>query len=269
MRALTSKDGDLLSHFDNIKEKNTLANFKCTPFEKMLIDKHTEPANKVKIKGHFPLEHIFGFCETFKKITKNLGFHLTLKTIDRQNSIFTTIATDFNVTINSLYLFVPAIIPNADTQVMFNDSVKSNYTITYGSWYTKRKLSTDGNDFQVDIGNAQHVISSKCLFGSFQTADRIAAPVKNRIGIFNNVNVFKNFCEIDCYRYPKDAVLTFFPETHYMDQYRDLKIIYKEFVGETLMNPFISYTGMKNKYPIQVITLGHQVEHVTPRSSTV
>ena len=26
-----------------------------------------------------PLEHIFSFCETFKKIDKNLGFHITFK----------------------------------------------------------------------------------------------------------------------------------------------------------------------------------------------
>ena len=30
------------------------------------------------------------------------------------------------------------------------------------------------------------------------------------------------------------------------------------------MNPFISYTDMKNKYPIQVIDLRHQVDHITP-----
>ena len=30
------------------------------------------------------------------------------------------------------------------------------------------------------------------------------------------------------------------------------------------MNPFISYTGMKNKYPIQLIDIRHQVDHITP-----
>ena len=47
-------------------------------------------------------------------------------------------------------------------------------------------------------------------------------------------------------------------ENDYVDQYRDLKLFYKEYVGEILMNPFISYAGMKNKYPIQVIDVRHQ-----------
>ena len=29
------------------------------------------------------------------------------------------------------------------------------------------------------------------------------------------------------------------------------------------MNPFISYTGIKNNYPIQVIDLRHEVDHIT------
>ena len=44
---------------------------------------------------------------------------------------------------------------------MFNESIKNNYTTTYESWYTERKLSTDGNELQVDIGSAQHVNSPK------------------------------------------------------------------------------------------------------------
>ena len=70
--------------------------------KKMLIDDHTVVTKKGKIKGHLPLEHLFGFCKTFKKITKNLGFHLTFRTNDLKNIIFTTVASHINVTISSL-----------------------------------------------------------------------------------------------------------------------------------------------------------------------
>ena len=56
------------------------------------------------MKGHLLLEHIFGFCESFENFFKNLGFHLTFKTANLQDIKFTTIATDINVTINSLNL---------------------------------------------------------------------------------------------------------------------------------------------------------------------
>ena len=38
-----------------------------------------------------------------------------------------------------------------------------------------------------------------------------------------------------------------------------------EYVGEELLNPFISYTDMKNKYPIQIIDLRFQVDHINPK----
>ena len=31
------------------------------------------------------------------------------------------------------------------------------------------------------------------------------------------------------------------------------------------MNPFISYPDMKTKYPIQIIDLRHQTDHITPK----
>ena len=85
MRALTSEDGDLLSHFDKIDESETEIEY--TSLHYHLIDNHVVDAIKRKMKGILPLEHIFGFCKTFKKITKQLGFHLILKTVDLQDII--------------------------------------------------------------------------------------------------------------------------------------------------------------------------------------
>ena len=265
MRDLTSKDGDLLSYFDNINHTDENTSMNNISLNVRLINSHSVEVNRGKIKGQLALEHLFVFCKTFKKITKNLGFHLNFKTADLQNIIFTSIASDIDVTINSLYLYVPLLILDGNTQVMFNESIKSIYTITCDSWYIERKVSTDGNELQVDIGSARHIDSPKYLIGSFETADRIVTPGKKKnIVIFDNVNVKRYFCEIDGFGYPKDAVLANFPENDYLDQYRDLKFFYKEYLCEILMNPFIPYTDLKNKYPIQVIDLRHQVDHITP-----
>ena len=109
MRSSTSKDGNLLSQFDNINEdigvdeNATSDNIRSTSLQKMLVRNHTE-ANRGKIRGQLSLEDKFCFCKTFKKITKNLGFQLTFKTNNLQNIIYTTIpdATQINVTIISL-----------------------------------------------------------------------------------------------------------------------------------------------------------------------
>ena len=267
MISLTSKDGDLLSQFDNINEEKTDANVRSTSLHEMLISNHIE-ANRGRIKGQLPLEDIFDFCKTFKKITKNSGFHITLKTNDLQNIIFTTIAdaTQINVTINSLYLFVPIITPNSETQLMFNESNKNNYTLTFDSWYTERKIVTDCGEFQVDIASSQSTNSPKYLIAAHQTEARVGTSNKrNNICTFDHVDVTNYFVEIDGYRYPKESVITNFGENDYLDQYRDLKSFYQEYVGEELMNPFISYIDMTNKYPIQVINLRHQIDHISPK----
>ena len=239
MRVSTSKDGDSLSKFD--KSKETQAEIKNTSLKHMLINDHQE-ANRGKIIGQLHLEHTFGFCETFKKITKNLGFYLIFKTANPQDIIYTTIANDINVTINNLYLYVPIFVPSAETKAIFNESIKNNYTNSFDSWYTGRKVVNDGLEFQVDIGSAQNVNSPKYIIAAHQSLARIGVPKKaNNTAVFDNLNVRKCIVQIDGARYPKDAIITNYAENDYLDQYRDLQLFYREYVGEELLNPFVSY----------------------------
>ena len=262
MRMITSKDRDLSSYFDKNGEA-VLDN--DNSLKQILINNHAQEVNKGKIKGQLALEHIFGFCKTFKKITKNLGFHLIFKMNDLQDIVFTTIADDINVTINSLYLYVPQLIPSTSTQVMFNEAIMNNYTITFDSWYTERKISIDGRELQVDIGSAQNINGPKYLIAAFQTNARTAPNKNSNPAIFDNNNVTKYFVEIDGIRYPKDGIVINYEENSYLDQYRDLKLFYKEYVGEDLMNPYISYPDTKYLYPFQITDLRYQIDHLSPK----
>ena len=184
---------------------------------------------------------------------------------DLQDIIFSTIANDINVTINSLYLYVPKFIPSTSTQVMFNEAIMNIYTITFDSWYTERKISNDGRELQVDIGSAQQINSPKNLISAFQSAVRTTPNKASNPAIFDSNHVTKYFVEIDGVRYPKDGVLVNFEENSYLDQYRDLKLFYKDYVGEELLQPYITYLDMKYLYPIQITDLRFQVDHITPK----
>ena len=93
MRVLSTRDGNLLSQFDKINEEvgadeaATTDNIQNTSLNKMIITYHEADANRENIKGQLPLEHIFGFCKTFKKVTKNLGLRITFKTASLQDNI--------------------------------------------------------------------------------------------------------------------------------------------------------------------------------------
>ena len=273
MRVISNKDDDLLSQFSNINENDISLlerltdlppQIRSTPHQKMLIDNNLD-ANKGKIKGYLYLEDIFGFCKTFKKVTKNLGFHLMFKTANLQDIIYTSMEDDINVTINSLYLYIPNLIPSVETQLMFNEATQNNYKITFDEWYTERRTISDLL-IQHDIGSAQQAIQPKYLICAHQTNLRTTTPDKKiNIAIFDNMDIRKYYVEIDGQRYPRDSVLINYEENDYIQQYKDLKLLWKEYIGEPILNPLISYPDMKTKYPIEIIDLKHQFDHITPK----
>ena len=148
---------------------------------------------------------------------------------------------------------------------MFNEAILNNYTITFDSWYTERKISNDGRELQVDIGSAQNINSPKYLITAFQTNARTTPNKASNPAIFDDNNVTKYFVEMDGIRYPRDGVLINFEERSYLDQYRDLKLFYREYVGEEILQPYITFPPMKYLYPLQITVLRHQVDHLTPK----
>ena len=273
MRVISNEDGDLLSQFDNINENdipvlNRFADLpvqiRDTPYQKMLI-KNNNDVNKGKIKGYLYLEDIFGFCKTFKKVTQNLGFHLTFKTNDIQDIIYTSMTDDINVTTKNLYLHVPNLTPSVETQVMFNEATQNTYKISYDEWFTERRIISD-TITQLDIASFQNVQSPKHLIGAHQTKDRIDGAISTKnVAMFDNLDLRKYYIEIDGQRYPRDSSSINYEQNEYIEQYKDFKLFFKDYFGEQLMTPFISDPDMKTKYPIELIDLRYQSDHITPK----
>ena len=173
-------------------------------------------------------------------------------------------ADDINVTIINLYLYVPNLIPNVETQLMFNEATQNNYKTSYDEYFTERRVIPDMIS-QLDTGSSQNVQNPKYLIGAHQTRARAdTANKNNNIAIFDHLNLKKYYVEIDGIRYPRDSVLVNYEQNDYIEQYKDLKLFSKEYIREELMTPFISYIDMKTKYPIEVIGLRHQSDHITP-----
>ena len=62
--------------------------------------------------------------------------------------------------------------------------------MTFDSWYTERKISNNGREFQVDKGSARHINSPKYLIAIFQTNNRIGTPNKaNNPAVFDTNHV--------------------------------------------------------------------------------
>ena len=59
--------------------------------------------------------------------------------------------------------------------------------------------------------------------------------------------------------------MNIYPEDIYLNQYRDLKLLYKEYVGKQTLSPIKTYDKMKTKYIIHVTDLRFQMDYLTPK----
>ena len=270
MRVISKKDGDFLSQFDYIIEndipileklQDLPPQFRDTTHQKLSISDLTH-ANKGKLKGCLYLEDMFDFCKCFKKVTKNLGFHLMLKSANLQDIIYTSLTDDINVTIINLCLIIRIFFTAVETQLSFNAATQKIYRITYDEYYTERRLILD-MIVQVDIGSVQQFNSPRYLICAHQTRTRTDTPNKNNnIALIDNLDLRNYFVEIDRQRYTRERFFINYEEIDYIEQYIDLKTFFKEYIGELLLNPPISYTETKTKYPIELIELRHQPDKI-------
>ena len=162
-------------------------------------------------------------------------------------------ADDINLTINKLYLYVPNLLPSVETQIMFNETTQNNYNKSHKEFYTARRVKSD-QIFQKDFGSAQQVSSSEYLIGAHQTRLKTEIPNKNNnIAIFDNLDLGKNYVQIDSRRYPTDSVLINYEENGHIQQYKDLKLFFKEYIGEPFIKSFYSISRHENKIPYRNI----------------
>ena len=155
---------------------------------------------------------------------------------------------EINVTNDNLYLYKPNLNPSVENQLLFNEATQNIYKTSYDEHYTERRFMSDIIN-QVDVGSAQQVNSPKYLIYAHQTQHRINTPNKNiNKAKLDNLELRKYYVEIDGQRYPRDISLINYEENDYIEQYKYLNLFFKEYIGETILNLFISYPDM-NKIP--------------------
>ena len=158
-RVLLSKDGIFSSYFDKINENN----LNNTTLEKTPNDNPTVQDNNGKVSGQLPLEHDFGFCNTFGKVTKELDFPITSKRNDLHDFVYTTLplAIFKNKTFHNLALIVPSFTPIPGTQVIFNESMETSFTLSFESWTTDRGVFSTGSEYQINNGSSEKLSVQK------------------------------------------------------------------------------------------------------------
>ena len=75
------------------------------------------------------------------------------------------------------------------------------------------------------------------------------------VAIFDHVDAAKYFCEVNGFRYPKDANDLESEKNNYPIHKKNLNFFGKKCVDEKKMKPFICYPDIKNFYPIHLTDL--------------
>ena len=133
---------------------------------------------------------------------------------------------------------------------------------------TDRKPFKTGNENQLDKKSASNINVLLYLIAANQKTqlDNPARPPNQfNNAVFDKIDVKKYFAEMDGVRYPKDPIETNYSENRDFDQYRDLKLNFEEYNGESLFNPFLRYLHIKAFYPIQVNDLWLQTDFKKPK----
>ena len=202
---------------------------------------------------------------------------LDLRTSNRKRDILYTTFGDngVNVSINSISLYNLTIIPNTETQVYFNEAFSKTFTLSNESWTTDRKPIRTAREFQIDFSSASNTNSPLYLIAAHQRTrrpnpDDLTINLSNNWfnnAIFDHSKVRKHHSEIDGVRYPKNPIMVNFDENSYLEMFRDLKLFFKEYVGEQFLSPIISYYKNKTYYPIQITYLSFQIDNISPKKS--
>ena len=122
------------------------------------------------------------------------------------------------MTINSIYLYIPSLVPSAKQQQIFNEAIRESFTLSFDTWVTGRKPVNTGNHYQLDIVSASNIINPLYLIVAYRKPQRenpVRRPNQFKNAVFDNVDVKRYFVEIGGVRYPKDPVETNFSDNKY------------------------------------------------------
>ena len=118
------------------------------------------------------------FVRLLKKVTKQLASHITPKTSKLQDTVFTFLRDDIFVTFNNSYLYIAIFVPSAETQGIFNESIRNYFTFSFSSWKPDIKAANKDLENQVDAGWAQNNNSPKSSILAHKTQTRTKLQAK-------------------------------------------------------------------------------------------
>ena len=146
------------------------------------------------------------------------------------------------------------------------ENSKKSFTLSFDSGTTGKNVVNTRLEYQLDVGASVKTYSPNYILAARQALAKEGPTNKEfNSSVFDFVGVKEYHVEMDKNRYHKDSANINYAAMVYNDQCEDVNFFYEEYAKEPLLEPFITYGGLKNFYPIQVFDLKLQVIHLNPR----
>ena len=76
------------------------------------------------------------------------------------------------MTIKSIYLYIPSLVPSPEQQQNFNESIRQSFALSFDFQVSDRKPVNTGNEDQLDIESASNINMPLYIIAAHQKTQR-------------------------------------------------------------------------------------------------
>ena len=143
----------------------------------------------------------------------------------------------------------------------------NDFQISYDEFALARKILGNELEMEIDIGINSNSSAPKYLIFTHQNIDRAHIANKSQnVSMFDKRNLLNTYVDIDGKRYSNKPKGIDFATDNYRNEYLTLLKFYKNYVGEPLFNPYITFEELKDLYPIHIHDLRLQDDYISPKT---
>ena len=236
-------------------------------FEESQATRRQELTNNKTEKGTFfvriKLTDIFGFDFDQEKITYGLGYTLTLKRNNNNDSIIRDNGVDAaKIKIKDISWYIPHYTPSMENQQLVMDQIldKDPTGLYYIERVVFRKDVNTNNNWTFELGNSGESTPTFVIVG-FQARNKMDSQTHDN-AIFDRLHVSNAVCKIGSEKYPDDGIECDYDRDKYDQAYSEIENFYLLKIETNLLNPFIDLHKFRTIYNSYVFDLSKQKDNI-------
>jgi hypothetical protein len=210
-----------------------------------------------------PLDHLFGFCQDYRKVIYGVNHRIALTRQSDTDAIYREDTVKAGkITLTNISWHMPKVVPSLMVKNDFGKLIqsKSRLSVAYRSLQCESRAMPAAKTDTWDLVSKSGTERPRWLLVAFQTGK--AENQTRNPAVFDNVRLTKIHATVNGRRYPDADMTSDFPSYSFAQLYNAMKQFKPEYYGVPGMESTNSITPVEfcELYPIHVIDLRRQPE---------